>query len=455
MHSQRLAVSHKWFGSKCPCIPSVLTVVLALSPLTAVLDLPAQSLTLLGEAGRGGKEIWGYVDASGREYAVVGSVSSGVRVVDVTDPQNSAEVAHFSEVPGSDVKVWSHFVYSTDGTTGAIIDIEDPANSQLVGSFPAYHNIFISDAGYMFGEGQGLKIYDLNSDPVNPAEVWTDGSNGGHDATVVGSILYDFHSSRATNIYDISDITAPLLLGVIQDPLIHVHHSGAPSEDGQYLFICDEEALDQEADITVWDISDYENPEKVYEIVDPGATAHNLYVVGNYAFVAYFSAGIRVYDISDPRAPTMADEYDTNSQTGEGRVGASGIYPFAPSGNIYVVGGGALNIFSFDLATSVEENSPKIIPPAQFELYQNYPNPFNPTTTISYQLSTGARVDLTIYNALGERVRSLLNVHQSAGLHKTEWDGNDDFGHSLSSGQYFCEIQSASFRKTLKMLLVE
>ena len=58
--------------------------------------------------------------------------------------------------------------------------------------FGSAHNIFIDDAGYMYLEFPGLRIYDLNPDPTNPTFLWSKFSNSGHDATVVGNRLYDF-----------------------------------------------------------------------------------------------------------------------------------------------------------------------------------------------------------------------------------------------------------------------
>jgi hypothetical protein len=92
--------------------------------------------------------------------------------------------------------------------------------------------------------------------------------------------------------------------------------------------------------------------------------------------------------------------------------------------------------------------------PQIFALYPNYPNPFNPITLISYELSTVSDVQLTIYNLLGQRVKSLVNERQSVGIYQVQWDGRDIKGESVSSGIYLYRLQAGSFIQTRKMVLV-
>ena len=94
--------------------------------------------------------------------------------------------------------------------------------------------------------------------------------------------------------------------------------------------------------------------------------------------------------------------------------------------------------------------------PEVFALANNYPNPFNPATTIKYALPQAADVELTVYNVVGQPVRTLVAEHQSAGRYVVEWDATNDSGHSLSSGMYFYRLEaSGEFLETKKMLLLK
>ena len=94
--------------------------------------------------------------------------------------------------------------------------------------------------------------------------------------------------------------------------------------------------------------------------------------------------------------------------------------------------------------------------PEAFALVDNFPNPFNPTTTIQYALPQAADVELTVYNVLGQPVRTLVAEHQSAGRYAVEWNATNDRGHSLSSGMYFYGLQAGEeFREVKKMLLLK
>jgi hypothetical protein len=93
--------------------------------------------------------------------------------------------------------------------------------------------------------------------------------------------------------------------------------------------------------------------------------------------------------------------------------------------------------------------------PTDFALLQNYPNPFNPSTTIQYRLAEASEVNLTIYNVLGQQVRSLVAGVKEAGTHTIEWDGRDDNGSTVQSGMYFYRIQTPSFTEAKKMTLLK
>ena len=94
--------------------------------------------------------------------------------------------------------------------------------------------------------------------------------------------------------------------------------------------------------------------------------------------------------------------------------------------------------------------------PEAFALANNYPNPFNPATTIMYALPQAADVELTVYNVVGQVVRTLVAEHQSAGRYVVEWDATNDNGHSLSSGMYFYRLEAGGeFHEVKKMLLLK
>jgi hypothetical protein len=106
-------------------------------------------------------------------------------------------------------------------------------------------------------------------------------------------------------------------------------------------------------------------------------------------------------------------------------------------------------------ATDVDGEGDQPNAPDKFALFQNQPNPFNPETKISYYLSEGCEVKLTIYNILGRRVKTLFEGHQNAGVKTLVWDGKNDQGEQLSSGIYFYRLQAGEFIQTKKMNLLK
>ena len=79
-----------------------------------------------------------------------------------------------------------------------------------------------------------------------------------------------------------------------------------------------------------------------------------------------------------------------------------------------------------------------------------YPNPFNPSATIEYDLASSSRVEITIYNALGERVTRLVEGYEYQGHHSVVWTTRN-----ASSGVYFCRMSVGSFVRTEKVVLLK
>ncbi len=113
--------------------------------------------------------------------------------------------------------------------------------------------------------------------------------------------------------------------------------------------------------------------------------------------------------------------------------------------------GNTSSTFNFVLnpynVTSVDD---QVSAPENFSLSQNYPNPFNPSTVISFQIPSDAKVTLKIYNVLGNEVATLVNEYKAAGKYDIKFNASE-----LSSGVYFYKLEAGNFSATKKLTLMK
>ncbi|NQU29024.1 MAG: T9SS type A sorting domain-containing protein [Candidatus Marinimicrobia bacterium] len=124
--------------------------------------------------------------------------------------------------------------------------------------------------------------------------------------------------------------------------------------------------------------------------------------------------------------------------------------------------GNAPDMGAFESQYTVDiDNEPAL--PNSFILHQNYPNPFNPITTIKYDLPRQSHVNITIYDLLGQTVKTILKQNQAAGSKTIQWDATNDQRQPVSAGVYICQIRvydpnengAGDFTKSGKMVLIK
>lgn len=107
---------------------------------------------------------------------------------------------------------------------------------------------------------------------------------------------------------------------------------------------------------------------------------------------------------------------------------------------------GGMNVYVGNLSTSIGGD----IVPNKAQILTNYPNPFNPSTIINYTLASQAKVNLTIYDANGVEITTLVNGRLNAGEHRVEFDAGD-----LTSGIYYYNLIINGKSYTNKMVLIK
>ena len=202
----------------------------------------------------------------------------------------------------------------------------------------------------------------------------------------------------------------------------------------------------------------------------------------NGRLVAFVRDEMVVLDYSDPTALTIDmviklpipvldavrqnDKLYTVGSLGVGIYNLDGILPelveyggragsiLDVEGNILATSnGGAIHIYRLgDDSQPVPE--PELLP-SSFALSQNYPNPFNMGTIIEYSLPISSRVEIVVYNILGQRVSTLVDEDKPAGEYTTHWDGTDYSGDYVASGVYFYRLQTNDFVNSKKMILLK
>jgi choice-of-anchor B domain-containing protein len=311
------------------------------------------NVELLARATQGaGRDVyaacWGWSAPDGTELALIGTVD-GTDIFDVTSPR---EVLQVGSIPGPrsrwrEMQTWSHYAYIvTEGGPAAgerggmqIVDLSVPRSPRLVGSFDSTfvtaHTIHIAAGfAYVNGTGNGMRILDL-ADPERPRDVGGWGGRYVHDCWVRGDIGYMANiNNGGFTVLDLADRSHPRELAFTSYPGGATHNCWG-SADGNYLFTTDEVAGGH---LHVWDVRDPATPLPVAEwsATSGSASIHNVVVRGDSAYIAYYTEGLQVLDISNPASPQLVGYYDTYPGVSGLFDGNWGVYPLAKNGNIYL-----------------------------------------------------------------------------------------------------------------------
>lgn len=412
---------------------------------------------------------WGYTAPDNREYAIIGC-NAGTSFVDVTDTNNIHEVAY---VPGlnsccREMKTYSHYAYIVaDGVASGlqIIDLQYlPDSVSLVNTFffPGFtmgHTIqvespndpylYIHAGNYLIG---GLFVLDLSIDPIHPVKRGEWETYVVHDSRVINDTIW------ACNIYDPPG-TISIIDATDKDNLRTITswvntpqpgpHNIAFTKDRNFALVTDELGL-QPRMLKIWNVENINNVTLASTWQPAGITTsivHNAEVYGDYAVIGHYTAGLRIVDISNPYTPVDAAWYDTYPQDDAFRFeGCWGAYVF-PSGTI-IASDMITGLYVF--RTDLQIVTPPDNIPQSYSLKQNFPNPFNPVTTIKFDLPNDGFISLVVYNALGQRVATLINGFSSKGTKTVSFNGAN-----YPSGVYFYKLTANDFTESRKMVLVK
>ena len=195
---------------------------------------------------------------------------------------------------------------------------------------------------------------------------------------------------------------------------------------------------------TVLSILDITNPSahlKIGEVYLPDLIL-DIFIQGDFAYVADEEAGLQIINISDPENPVEAGFYETPGRaTG---VWVSGDYIYIADNEC----GLCIAQFEPEETSHIRKKNEPVI--NGFSLNQNYPNPFNPVTTIEYSVSEKSDVTITVYDLSGQIVTVLVNQTMEPGHYSVQFDASD-----VASAVYIYQIQAGGFSDTRKCLIVK
>ncbi len=418
---------------------------------------------------------WGYVAPNGREYAIIGC-QPGTSFVDITDSANIREVGF---VAGStsewrEMKVYSHYAYIVSEASNSGVQIVDlqylPDSVHYVKKFVASahsstHSIsqsgpylYLNGANSSFVGNGGIAVLDLSADPETPVlrGKWT--TQYVHDCRILNDTIWaaNVYSGKTTIINATNKNSLTTIRSFQSYPVSTIStHNCDITRDRKYLLTTNE-VDSPPGQLNIWNIQDLTNITFVNQWQPAGITTsivHNVEIYGNYAVLAYYTAGIRVLDITNPVAPVEVGWYDTYKRDNSTDfVGCWGVFMF-PSGKI--IGSdtdSGLYVVKTNFTMTGTSGYADNVIPEKYSLGQNYPNPFNPNTKINFSLPSNSNVKLDIYNIEGKEVAELVNDRRDAGNYEINFDAAK---YGLSSGMYFYTLSSDKFSETKKMILVK
>ena len=343
---------------------TVLGLAAAMLSATAASVLNTRLISNL-PLGGGNGEVW----AEGN-HTYVARGSAGLAIIDTSNPAAPvlrSTILPFAHARISDVQVIGNIAYLANEITNGsptpwvgmfIYDVSNPlapvelsrlewgvgggyhlgcdAHSVTVEVTPTATNAYLSS-----GITGDVTIFDVSNPAIPvylseiPSPVWAYNSQA-HDVVVKNGRSYISWLGGGFTVHDVSNPTAPVLLA--HKPTTSVNgeffYHLALSTDGLSLLTTGESSSGADA-VKIWNISNLASITQSGSFASPGgAVPHQIVVLGNYAYVAWLTDGLRILDISNPAAPVSVGWYDPDTFTGTSFVG--GFSVFATASNVYL-----------------------------------------------------------------------------------------------------------------------
>ncbi len=330
------------------------TLLSFLLACTAALAIAQLNMTLTDQIDYTPQvsSLWGYIDPEdGTEYAAVG-VSTGLSVVNISDPYNVQEIAFIPDVNSQwrEVKSWGHYIYAvTEGGGGVlVVNMTNPNNVTSthwapnipgLGVLNKIHSITVDEFGYLYLNGSNLNsggplIVDVSADNGNPVYVGKLPPIYCHDSYARNNRLFtsDIYAGNF-KIYDITDKSNPVLLAIQQTPYNFTHNTWL-NDASNVVFTTDEKA---NAPVAAYDISDLDNIKELNQFrpvatLGIGTIPHNVHVWNDWVVTAYYTNGTIIIDGSRPQNMIEVGNFDSFVSNPAGFYGVWGVYPYFPSG---------------------------------------------------------------------------------------------------------------------------
>ena len=346
---------------------------------------PCSGFDLLGHldvaafSAASGNDVWGWTDTTtGREYVLMG-LDNGTAFVDITDTENLIYLGKLPTATGPsawrDIKVYQDHAFIGSEANGHGMQVFDLTRLRTISNPPEQftadfrytgfgnsHNIVINETtGYAYAVGTsrgdayngGAHFIDI-SDPKNPALAGGYGDSGyTHDAQVVtyngpdpdytGREIFIGANEDQVVLADVTDKANPVTISTLTYANLGYTHQGWFTEDQRYFILGDE--LDELNDgfqsrTLVFDFEDLDNPILHTTYLGPtSAIDHNGYVKGTQYFLANYTAGVRILDISaiEGRDLSEVGYFDSYPSSNTARFdGVWSVYPYFPSGKVVI-----------------------------------------------------------------------------------------------------------------------
>jgi hypothetical protein len=434
-------------------------------------------------------------------YVCVAAVSSGLKVIDVSNLSSIEEVGcykpHANAFGLAISEDYAFISISAESENLLVYDVSDPSSPMEVNSLSIEGRPFWMSVweNYLFVPGvevnqlASIGVLDI-SDPINPTEIACWQPHHEYSGVPLSVEIYENYAIVAlayggVQIYDISIIDQPIALGswTLFDPITNQGFAVRNVKvSWPYLFIPDEAY-----GLYILDCSDPTNIVEVAGHPTPGSAWWvDISPDASYVYLVDMAGGLRIFDVSNPLFPVEVSFYKENLEranhvtvsgdsvyvSDSGQIGLHIIDVSDPTAPVEVAYHRTPGAHAQDIAVS--DNLIFVLEMTHFEIFEIagvptgvedirvvplilnyridsvYPNPFNATTKIVFDLTEASHVTLEIFNSIGQKVQTLVDDYYQTGHHTYIFQAN-----KLTSGIYLLRLRANGVIDSHKLILIK